>query len=56
VIVSPAGSILMSTYLLKVSTILIDIYASFWAYFFGSVLFLIGITFTFPALWARFLA
>lgn len=53
VISALAVSILVFTYLLKASTILIDIPASFWAYFSGSVLFLIGITFAFPALWSN---
>jgi len=51
VIGSLSLSILLFTYLLKASTLLIDIPTSFWAYFSGSILLLIGITFTFPTLW-----
>lgn len=51
VISSLAASIIIFTYLLKVSTFLIDIPQSFWAYFSGSILLIIGILFTFPALW-----
>jgi len=51
VIASLSASILLFTYLLKASTLLIDIPSSFWAYFSGSILLLIGLTFAFPALW-----
>lgn len=51
VIASLSVSILLFTYLLKASTLLIAIPSSFWAYFSGSILLLIGLTFTFPALW-----
>ena len=53
VIGSLSVSILVFTYLLKASTLLIDIPSSFWAYFSGSILLLIGLTFTFPALWSK---
>jgi cytochrome c biogenesis protein CcdA len=46
-------SILVFTYVLKASTLLIDIPQSFWAYFSGSILLLIGLTFTFPTLWSK---
>jgi len=51
VIASLSVSILLFTYLLKASTLLIDIPSSFWAYFSGSILLFIGLTFTFPTLW-----
>lgn len=53
VIASLSVSILLFTYLLKASTLLIDIPSSFWAYFSGSILMLIGISFTFPRLWSQ---
>jgi len=53
VIASLAASILVFTYLLKASTLLIDIPSSFWAYFSGSILLLIGFTFAFPTLWSK---
>jgi len=48
-----SASILVFTYLLKASTLLIDIPQSFWAYFSGSILALIGLTFAFPTLWSK---
>lgn len=51
VIGSLSASILLFTYLLKASTIFIAIPQSFWAYFSGSILFLIGIIFAFPKVW-----
>lgn len=53
VIASLGASILLFTYLLKASTLLIDIPSSFWAYFSGSILLLIGLTFAFPTLWSK---
>lgn len=53
VIASLGASILVFTYLLKASTLLIDIPSSFWAYFSGSILLLIGLTFAFPTLWSK---
>lgn len=53
VIGSLSASILVFTYLLKASTLLIDIPSTFWAYFSGSILFLIGVTFLFPVLWSK---
>lgn len=53
VIGSLSVSILLFTYLLKASTLLIEIPTSFWAYFSGSILILIGLTFTFPSLWTK---
>ncbi|MDA8596782.1 cytochrome C biogenesis protein [Candidatus Pacebacteria bacterium] len=51
VIGSLSLSILIFTYLLKASTLFIDIPQSFWAYFSGGVLVLIGLIFAFPKLW-----
>lgn len=53
VIGSLAASIVVFTYLLKASTLLIEIPTTFWAYFSGSILLMIGLTFAFPALWER---
>lgn len=53
VIGSLSASILLFTYLLKASTLLIEIPQSFWAYFSGSILIIIGLTFAFPGLWER---
>ncbi len=53
VIGSLSASILVFTYLLKASTLLIDIPTSFWAYFSGLILILIGFTFTFPTIWSK---
>lgn len=51
VIGSLSVSILIFTYTLKVSTVFIDIPQSFWAYFSGSVLVVIGLIFAFPKIW-----
>lgn len=51
VIGSLSASIIVFTYLLKASTLLIDIPQSFWAYFSGSILLLIGLIYAFPAVW-----
>jgi len=53
VIGSLSTSIVVFTYLLKASTLLIDIPSTFWAYFSGSILLIIGLIFAFPALWER---
>mgnify|MGYP000865726475 CR=1 FL=1 len=53
VIGSLSFSILVFTYLLKVSTLFIEIPSSFWAYFSGSILLLIGLVFAFPVLWEK---
>lgn len=53
VIGSLSVSIVAFTYLLKASTLLIEIPQSFWAYVSGLILFVIGMTFVFPALWER---
>ncbi len=51
VIGSLSVSILFFTFLLKVSTAFIDIPQSFWAYFSGTILLIIGIIFAFPSIW-----
>lgn len=51
VIGSLSVSILLFTLLLKVSTAFIAIPNSFWAYFSGGILIVIGLIFAFPALW-----
>ena len=53
VIASLGVSILVFTYLLKVSTIFITIPQSFWAYFSGGILLIIGFIFLFPGIWER---
>ena len=53
VIGSLGVSIVLFTYLLKASTVLIDIPQSFWAYFSGSILILIGLTYVFPVILER---
>lgn len=53
VVASLSVSIFLFTFLLKVSTIFITIPNSFWAYFSGSVLVVIGLIFLFPSLWGR---
>jgi cytochrome c biogenesis protein CcdA len=51
VIGSLSASILVFTFLLKTSTIFIDIPQTFWAYFSGGILISIGLIFAFPKLW-----
>ncbi|MEZ4210311.1 MAG: cytochrome c biogenesis protein CcdA [Patescibacteria group bacterium] len=53
VILSLAGSVLLFTLLLKASTVLIDIPPTFWQWFAGVILIVIGITYVWPSLWAR---
>ena len=53
VIGSLSLSILVFTYALKASTLFIDIPSSFWSYFSGAVLVLIGLIFTFPVMWEK---
>lgn len=53
VIGSLSLSILLFTFALKVSTAFITIPTSFWAYFSGTILLLIGLIYTFPGLWER---
>ena len=51
VIASLSVSILIFTFLLKVSTVFIDIPQAFWAYFSGGILTVIGLIFAFPKVW-----
>lgn len=53
VIGSLAASILVFTYLLKASTLLIEIPPSFWTYFSGGVLVAFGLILAFPKIWER---
>jgi len=53
VIGSLSLSILVFTFALKVSTAFITIPPSFWAYFSGTILFIIGLIYTFPGLWEQ---
>ncbi len=53
VIGSLSLSILIFTYLLKASTIFIEIPNSFWSYFSGVILISIGLIFAFPKLWEK---
>src|SRR5438132_740370 len=51
IVVSLGISVIAFTFLLKVSTALINIPESFWQWFSGGILVLFGITMLFPALW-----
>ena len=51
VIGSLSVSILLFTFLLKASTVFIDIPQAFWAYFSGGILALIGVIFAFSRIW-----
>ena len=53
VIGSLAFSAFVFTLLLKASTLLIEIPPSFWSYFSGSVIILVGIALLFPDIWSR---
>ncbi|MBY0310266.1 peptide-methionine (R)-S-oxide reductase MsrB [Patescibacteria group bacterium] len=53
VIVSLSLSVVLFTLLLKATTLLISIPPSFWAWFSGSVMVILGVTLLFPAAWAR---
>lgn len=46
-------SILVFTYLLKASTLLITIPPHFWGYFSGTILIIIGLLFAFPVIWEK---
>jgi len=48
-----ALSVILFTLLLKASTLLIDIPQSFWAWFSGSIIILLGIVTIFPTLWSK---
>jgi len=47
-------SVILFTLLLKVSTLFINIPQSFWKIFSGAIIFIIGLTMIFPAIWERF--
>ena len=51
VIGSLSVSILLFTFLLKASTVFIDIPQAFWAYFSGGILAIIGVIFAFSRIW-----
>jgi len=51
VVGSLAFSIILFTYLLKVSSAFISVPAEFWAYFSGAILIFFGLTLVFPSLW-----
>lgn len=53
VIGSLSASIAVFTLLLKVSTAFITIPPTFWAYFSGGILFVIGVLYAFPGTWER---
>lgn len=53
VIGSLSFSILIFTYLLKASTLFIDIPQLFWTYFSGGILVVFGLMLTFPAVWEK---
>jgi cytochrome c biogenesis protein CcdA/thiol-disulfide isomerase/thioredoxin len=51
VVLSVSLSIILFTFLLKVSTLFIMVPESFWTYLSGGILILLGLTFVFPSLW-----
>lgn len=53
VVASLGISIILFTFVLKVSTAFITIPQSFWAYFSGAILIFFGLTLMFPSLWSR---
>lgn len=53
IIFSLAASIIFFTLILRVSTLLIDIPSSFWQWFSGSIIIILGIVIIFPNLWAN---
>jgi len=48
-----AVSVIVFTLLLKVTTLFIEIPQSFWTYFSGTILILMGLLFLFPSVWER---
>lgn len=48
-----AASIIVFTFVLKVSTLFIAVPPSFWTYLSGSMIALVGLTFVFPRLWGH---
>lgn len=53
VIGSLSVSVIVFTFLLKVSTLLIDIPHVFWSWFSGAILILVGLAIVFPSFWVR---
>ncbi len=53
IIFSLALSVIVFTLLLKASTLLIDIPNSFWTWFSGSVIIILGLVMLFPSIWSR---
>ncbi len=53
VIASLSVSVVVFTLLLKATTLLIDIPQSFWAWFSGGIIILVGLAIVFPSVWAR---
>lgn len=51
VVLSVSLSIILFTFLLKVSTLFIMVPESFWTYLSGGILIFLGLTFVFPSLW-----
>ncbi|MFM2423782.1 MAG: hypothetical protein RLZZ70_169 [Candidatus Parcubacteria bacterium] len=48
-----AASIIIFTFVLKVSTVFITVPPSFWTYLSGTMIGLVGLTFVFPQVWAK---
>lgn len=55
VIGSLSVSIIAFTFLLKASTLLIDIPPSFWSWFSGGIIILVGLAIVFPSFWTKIL-
>jgi len=51
VVLSVSLSIILFTFLLKVSTLFIMVPEAFWTYLSGGILIMLGLTFVFPSLW-----
>jgi len=54
VVASLALSVVAFTFILKVSTLFIDIPQDFWKWISGGIIFFFGITMVFPSVWERF--
>jgi len=50
---SLAISVVLFTVLLRVSTLFIDVPSSFWGYFSGGILTILGLAYIFPYIWVR---
>lgn len=53
VVASLCISIIVFTYVLKVSTVFISVPQSFWVYFSGGIVFLFGLSLLWPSIWER---